>query len=101
MRFPPQEAAYEAMQFNRRYRKWVAAQRWRQLHEAEYWDHVLAETDYLFQCWDWLHAAQGGEGRDEEYWSESLERLRKLLGDEAYFAGAMPPPAPLWRFREI
>ena len=100
-RFPRREAAYQAMQFNRAYRHHIEARRWTYLHQREYWDQVLAETDYLFQCWDWLHAAQGGEGRDETYWRYSLKRLQSLLGDDIYLAGDMPPPVPVWRFRPI
>lgn len=32
---------------------------------------------------------------------ESLRELKQLLGDEAYYAGRMPPHVPLWRFQEI
>lgn len=100
-RFPPQPVAAGAMQLNRAYRKQVERWRWSQLHQQEYWDQVLQETDYLYHCWDWLHAAQGGEGRDDAYWRYSLHRLRDLVGEPAYQAGAMPPPVPIWRFRNV
>jgi hypothetical protein len=31
----------------------------------------------------------------------SLQRLKELVGDEAWHAGAWPPPAPLWNWREL
>lgn len=100
-RFPPRAVACQAMEFNRAYRRHVEGRQLLELHHWWYWQEVLRETDYLFHCWDWLHAAQGGEGRDEEYWRRSLRRLRELVGDEAYFQGAMPPPVPVWRFQLV
>lgn len=100
-RFPMRELAREAMQFNRAYRRHVENRQAFELHNWWYWQEVLTETDYLYHTWDWLHAAQGGEGRDEVYWRHSLLRLRELLGDEAYFTGVMPPAAPVWRFRYV
>ena len=99
VRFPPREIACEAMKFNRAYRRHVEERQALELHHWWYWQEVIGETDYLYHCWDWLHAAQGGEGRDEDYWRRSLQRLHELLGDDAYFQGVMPPPAPLWRFQ--
>jgi hypothetical protein len=100
-RFPPRQVAAEALRVNRAYRRHVEVWRWTYLHQRDYWETVLHETDSLFQCWDWLHAAQGGEGRDETYWRHSLRRLRDLLGPQAYQAGQMPPPVPVWRFRSV
>lgn len=97
-RFPPAQVAADALRFNRAYRRHVEVRRWTFLHQREYWDTVLAEIDYLYHCWDWLHAAQRGEGRDEIYWRYSLKRLRGLIGEDAYNEGSMPPPVPLWRF---
>lgn len=98
-RFPPREVACEAMKFNRVYRNHVENRQALEAHQWWYWQEVLNETDYLYQCWDWLHAAQGGEGRDAEYWRRSLHRVRELVGDEAYYQGVMPPPVPVWRYQ--
>ena len=100
-RFPPREVARQAMQFNRAYRSHLLHQQAMQLHRWEEWQEAITETDYLFHCWDWLHAVQGGEGRDEAYWLRSLERLKELIGEEAYAAGQMPPNVPLHRFYKI
>jgi len=100
-RFPPREVACQAIQFNRAYRRSVAArQRW-ELHHWWYWQEVLDETDWLYRCWDNLYTAEGGEGDDEESRRQSLRRLRELLGDDAYYGGRMPPAAPFWRFTWI
>ena len=100
-RFPPRAVAAQAMACNRAYRRFVQARQALELHRWFYWQEVLAETDYLFNCWDWLHAAQGGEGRDEAYWRHSLKRLRELLGEDAYYAGRMPSCVPFWRFQPL
>ena len=98
-RFPPKEAAKQAMEFNRAYRLHLQSRQCLELHR--WWDYqeAITETDYLFHAWDWLNAAQGGEGRGEDYWRLSLSRLKELIGDEAYHAGIMPPNVPMWRFQ--
>jgi hypothetical protein len=100
-RFPSRDVASRAMQFNRTYRRHVELRQMWELHRWWYWQEVRNETDYVYRCWDYLHAAQGGEGGDESYWRRSLMRLRDLIGDEAYYLGAMPPPAPVWRFHSV
>lgn len=100
-RFPPREIAKQAMEFNRAYRLHIQSRQVLELHNWWYWQEALTENDYLFHCWDWLHAAQGGEGRDEGYWRLSLQHLREMIGDEAYCAGTMPPNVPSWRFQYV
>jgi hypothetical protein len=100
-RFPPRAVARQAMEFNREYRRHVEGRWWMESHNRDHWGEVLRETDYLFHCWDWLCAAQGGEGRDEEYWRRSLREVRRRIGEEAYWAGQMPPAAPVWRFKPL
>jgi hypothetical protein len=31
----------------------------------------------------------------------ALKRLRELVGDEAYYAGNLPPCVPIWRLQEM
>lgn len=97
-RFVPREAAFEAIKFNRAYRLHLQGRQAMELHNFWEIQEALTETDYLFHCWDWLHAAQRGEGREEPYWRESFKRLKELIGDEAFNAGQMPPNVPLNRF---
>ncbi len=100
-RFPPREISRQAMQFNRAYRLHAQSRQMMELHNWQYWQEVITETDYLYHCWDWLHAAQGGEGRDETYWTASLKRLKELIGEDAYNAGTMPPNVPVNRFTYV
>lgn len=89
------------MEFNRAYRCY-AEQRWAyDFHRREEWMEATQETDYLYCCWDWLHAAQRGEGRDAWYWMKSFRRVRQLIGEDAYQRGVMPPAVPVWRFQVV
>lgn len=100
-RFPPRHVAFQAMRFNRAYYDYVKARQGLEFHRWGEWQEIVDETDALFSAWDWLHAAQEGEGRNEEYWRLSLRRVRERIGCAAYHAGQMPPPVPIWRFRYI
>jgi hypothetical protein len=97
-RFPPREVAKEAMNFNRAYRLHLVSRQVYELHN--FWDiqDAITETDYLYHCWDWLHAAQKGEGRDEKYWMTSFMELKKRIGEEQFRLGIMPPNVPYNRF---
>src|SRR5579859_5543313 len=97
-RFPPRPTAAAALEFNRAYHEHVECRRTLELHRWWDWQDTLTETDYLYHCWSALSAARGGDGEDEETRRAGLRRLRELLGDEAYYQGAMPPCVPVWRF---
>jgi hypothetical protein len=100
LRFPDREVVNDLLSFNRAYRQHLSIRqpvelvRWWELRTA------LQETDQLYQVWDTVRDA-----RCEYYYvtvrRQALKRLRKLLGDEAYYFGRLPPHVPLWRFQEI
>lgn len=90
-RFPDMIAARTQLECCRLYRDYLYYRRlgsplWQECH----WRAQAQRANYIYQCWDWLHAAQGGEGQGEAYWRKSLGRLRELLGEEDYYAGRMP-----------
>lgn len=97
-RFPPLDPALAAKQFARAHLCHLEHNQPLETWKWESWCEAKRDARWCYDCWDWLQAAQGGEGRGKDYWLYSLRRLRQLIGDEAYFAGRMPPPAPLWRF---
>lgn len=97
-RFPPRCFATTALEFNRSYRGYVENQQAFDVRSYWDWNDVLSETDYCYNCWSALAAVQGAEGEDETSRRAALVRLRELLGDEAYYQGAMPPSVPVWRF---
>ena len=101
-RFPSRELALSAMTFNREYQRHLQTRmRIESEYKWEWYREAIEENNSLFHIWDWLHAAQGGEGREETYWRHSMGQLRELIGDKAYNAGMMPPPAPTWRFEWV
>jgi hypothetical protein len=97
-RFPPRPVAAAAMEFNRSYHRHVLLQQGIAMHHWWDWQDTLTETEYLYHCWEALSAAQGAEGNDCDTRRQGLERLRELLGEEAYYQGVMPPSVPVWRF---
>ena len=96
-RFPPRTTINEFLAFNRTFRQNVDARLSAQ--PSHWWDlgQTLQETDQLYQVWD---AAR--DARCEYYYvtvrRQALKRLRELLGEQAYYAGKLPPHVPVWRF---
>lgn len=96
-RFPCRDAAYEAIQTNRAYRRYCETMQKIELHRWWHWQEVIDETEQMYLAWDCLYAVQGGEGGDEEYWRASLLALKGRLDPKMYAQGDMPPPTPGWR----
>ncbi len=99
-RFPDRTAINELLAVNRTFRQNIDVRqpgepsRWWELHS------VLQETDNLYHVWDTVRDA-----RCEYYYvtvrRQALQRLRDLLGPQAYYQGNLPPHVPMWRFQEI
>ena len=81
--FPTPEYVADVLAFNQRYRGFL------QLHldacPTPELRTMQEEAYRLWWVWDCLAYAQRGE-------------LRRLLGEDNYRRGLMPPPVPLWRF---
>jgi hypothetical protein len=99
-RFPNRDAVNELLSFNRAYRQHLGLRQPMEL--ARWWDlrTALQETDHLYQVWDNVRDA-----RCEYYYvtvrRQALKKLREMIGEDAYYTGQMPPPVPIWRFREV
>jgi hypothetical protein len=99
-RFPDRDAVNELLSFNRAYRQHLGLRQPMEL--ARWWDlrTALQETDHLYQVWDNVRDA-----RCEYYYvtvrRQALKKLREMIGEDAYYTGQMPPPVPIWRFREV
>ncbi len=67
------------------------------LPRGEWLRATIQETDRLYQVWDKVRDA-----RCDYYYvtvrRTALKDLRALIGDQAYYAGDLPPCVPLWRF---
>jgi hypothetical protein len=100
MRFPDRALISDLLAFNRSYRQQLEN---RQHLELVYgWElrEVVGEVDRLYQIWDTARDA-----RCEYYYisvrRQALKKLRDLVGDQAYYSGALPPHVPVWRFARI
>jgi hypothetical protein len=98
LRFPDRETANAFLALNRAYRQHINV---RQPVELLHWYELgtaLRETERLYQIWEAVRDA-----RCEHYYvtvrRQALQRLRELVGEEAYYHGDLPPCVPLWRFR--
>ncbi len=93
--------------FSEELEKYVKAQKivypWRRAELEAIREEVVA----CREPWRLLMLAQSEGGWDFDgffYVCEPAERrarlarLRRLIGDEAYYSGRMPPPVPYWRF---
>jgi|SRR5579884_917154 len=99
-RFPTKEQINVQLDFNRAYWKHMDTRRAMDFARADELRVILDETERLYQVWDTVKDA-----RCECYYvpfrRRALKKLRDLIGPEAYYTGALPPAAPLWRFQVI
>jgi hypothetical protein len=99
-RFPDRAQVNDLLAFNRAYRQHIDTRQPVEL--VHWWDLRVAiqEADRLYQIWDTVRDA-----RCDYYYitvrRQALKRLREMLGDDAYYAGNLPPCVPVWRFQKI
>ena len=99
-RFPAEAVIQELLLSNRAYRRHLDARR--AVEHSLVWSlrEVIQETDELHQIWDTLRQARS-EHQHVTARRHALRKLRELVGAEAYYAGALPPGVPVWRFERI
>jgi hypothetical protein len=96
-RFPDRETINHLLTFNRSYRQQIDSRQ--PLELVHWWELRLAvqETERLYQIWD-----SARDARCDFYYvtvrRQALKRLQEMIGEEAYYAGNLPPCVPLWRF---
>lgn len=93
-RFPPRALLNEWLAENRKYRQELLTRlAIDRVHEHEL-RGAIEECDTLYAMHDALRDASC-----EYYYvtvrRESLDRVRRLIGERAYYAGALPPPIPI------
>ena len=91
-RFPPLAVSLQAKHFWRARMCYLEHDQPLEMWKWERWNEQKREARWYYDCYDWLQAAQGGEGRGPDYWLYSLRRVRQLIGEKAYGAGVMPEP---------
>ncbi len=98
-RLPDRHTASDLIQFNRAFRKTLDTRKTLETDRTDEWLTVMAETDRLYQVWDSIRDA-----RCDFYYvtvrRNAMQKLKTLIGDEAWDAGEMPPGVPVWRFNE-
>ena len=105
-KFPSRTVVSASLEFNRAYRGQLELQRSLYMERDPrytWYSDAIKETDQLYEAWQLLSI--GIYNRDTKYvnlWTrEQLQKLREMIGDDNFFNGRMPPPVPIWRFREV
>jgi len=97
---PPYSQAAEICCFNERFQQHLLMQRIIFLHRGDDFDDMLRETRHLYQVWDAVRRSSN----PHDSWANrrrNLQRLKQLLGDEAFYGARLPPWVPVWRFQVI
>jgi hypothetical protein len=95
-RFPDRQTITFARQVNREFH-WQLLNLLAERPDDPLLLQVLEENQQLYRAWDMLDDCHCRFRDDFRY--ERLQKLRSLLGEEAWFAARMPPYLPIWRFR--
>jgi hypothetical protein len=69
---------------------------WQSLGREAEWRVWKQAADYCHTAWDEIDNAFLANG---PYAAFALERLRRCIGDENYRLGKLPPPWPIWLFK--
>ena len=97
--FPPKEVVRCSLDCNLRhaqwlYERWRVGVAWTEADEESYWINKR-----LGACWQHLECARTTT-HDLPNRRKKIQLLRELLGEFAFWQGCMPPPVPVWRFKE-
>jgi hypothetical protein len=123
--FPSFEVAYVNHALSSDHLQWVQqARAVVPLHRRKLFAAHLADAERFNDAWCWLSYAKRNL-KDAKYSLEgkclvpyingfrdtfetrtaaarqSIDKLEKILGKEAFHAGRMPPPVPMWRFQWV
>jgi hypothetical protein len=96
-RFPSRRLVEDMLAFNRAYRKDLLDRMELDSHPTEQLRQAVQEVDQLHFLWTTVRDA-----KCSFYYvtvrRQSLQHLRELIGDEAFYRGELPPHVPLWCF---
>jgi len=98
LRFPDRVVINELLSFNQAYRQCIDMRQPVERSHGGELRAALQDTNRLYRIWDTLRDA-----RCDYYYvtvrRQALQRLRDLIGPEAYYCGELPPSVPLWQFQ--
>ena len=100
-KFPwTREEINEKLAFNRAYKRHLELCMPLEVDRQSEYKQVIKECDQLYAIWDALR-----DSKCDFYYTTirraALKTLRKLIGEEDYMLGKLPPYVPVWRFAEI
>lgn len=99
MAFPDRNLINDILAFNRAYKTHLEG-RLIDLPNAWTMAQVILETDELFKVWDLAR-----DTRCDYYYMtvrrQTLNKLKELIGDQAFYSGQLPPHVPVWRFARL
>lgn len=95
-RFPSAAVCKQQLVANEQYHVYVKARLHLELNKGWELRDCLREAGNCYWPWYWLHHAHGCEAVEER--RNALAQVRELIGWDLYYAGLMPPCAPVWRF---
>ncbi len=99
-KFPERLIVCNAIQFNRAYHKHLSTRLAFELDREQQITAAMRETDELYRIYDATRDAAC-----EFYYvtvrRHALDKLKMLIGNEAYLRGELPPCVPIWKFNEL
>jgi hypothetical protein len=107
-RFPPRESVASALAFNDAFRKHceqmliaveLIQDRDRRKEARCFWSSAAAQAANAHGALSFAYRYDHEPPESQEFWSHWMPLLRNRIGEDAYLAGRLPPPAPLWAFR--
>jgi hypothetical protein len=96
-RFPPKKMTEACLDLNSKQLDWLElVQTYLPSEQVNQWYEECSKCE---DCWRHLYSAQDvNESLSLRF--HALEELKKELGRVAFFQGQMPPPVPIWRFKD-
>lgn len=96
-RFPNADFCSSMKSMNRLYYTHIQGLQESYPEQFETINTILGETNDLWCAWDKVHDSYN-DNYSVYYRRSRLKSLRKQIGWQNYFSGALPPPVPIWRF---
>jgi hypothetical protein len=84
------------VEFNERHQSWLADQELLYSHRADDFRALGEKTRWLHTVWS-AAALVRSESTAPVFRRMALKRLRKLVGEEVYWSGRLPPWIPMSR----
>jgi hypothetical protein len=98
-RFPPRSVTAEVRTFINLYQCHLAQELTLYPHRRGVINRASSDAEWRYRVWDLVDDQWCGYS--DELKAERLQRLRRMIGLEAYNRAELPCPVPLWAFEEL